>query len=251
MIPKKSVFLYRLKKAVLLAVLLFFGSTVLATVCYRFVNPPLTPLMLIRCFQPATAGLDKKISKEWVPIGKISPKMVQAVVASEDNLFLEHRGFDWDGIRDAVEHNRKGKNIHGGSTISQQTAKNVFLWPKRSYFRKGLEVYFTFLIETFWSKERIMEVYLNVCEMGKGIYGVEKAARTYYGKPAAELSASEAAMLASILPAPLKRNPARPSSYMYERQAKILRLMQLIGPVDFHPKARPDKKKATTRIRKK
>lgn len=230
---KKNGFFRIFKKIVLWSAIVFFGSTVLLTLAYRFVNPPYTPLMLLRAAGPQTEKCEKKIDKQWVPLEDISPEMVRAVVASEDNLFLQHKGFDWKAIREARQHNAKGKTLHGASTISQQTAKNVFLWPSRSYLRKGLEVYFTFLIETFWPKERIMEVYLNVCEMGPGLYGVERAARRYYGKPASKLNRSEAAMLAAILPAPLTRNPVHPTAYLYKRQQKIQHLMQLIGPVRF------------------
>jgi len=159
--------------------------------------------------------------------------MILAAVAAEDNRFMVHRGFDWESIRQAWEYNRKGKKIRGASTISQQTAKNVFLWPERSWVRKGLEAYFTVLIEFFWTKERILEVYLNVAEMGKGIYGVEAAAREYYGKPASHLTRHEAAMIATTLPAPSKRNPARPSSYMKRYQRRILWNMNNLGEIDL------------------
>lgn len=220
-------------KAVTTIIIVFFASSLFFTLLYRFVNPPFTPVMVLRCFDHRLDGVEKKISKDWVDIDDISPYVVQAVIAAEDNLFLQHNGFDWDGIREAVELNRKGKKIYGGSTISQQTAKNVFLLPHRSWIRKGLEAYFTVLIELFWSKERIMEVYLNVCEMGKGIYGIETAAQYYYKKPAAKLNATEAAMLASILPSPLKRDPLNPSRYLRSRQKKMLVRMQQIGPVKF------------------
>jgi len=175
----------------------------------------------------------KTFKQKWVDIDKISPNMILAAVAAEDNRFMVHRGFDWESIRQAWEYNRKGKKIRGASTISQQTAKNVFLWPERSWVRKGLEAYFTVLIEFFWTKERIMEVYLNVAEMGKGIYGVEAAAREYYGKPASHLTRHEAAMIATTLPAPSKRNPARPSSYMKRYQRRILWNMNNLGEIDL------------------
>lgn len=214
-----------------ISIILFFGSSLFFTLLFRFVNPPVTPLMIQRCFDKRLDGTEPKINKTWVGIDKISPRMIQAAVAAEDNLFLQHNGFDWDGIREAIRLNRQGKKLYGGSTISQQTAKNVFLLPNRSWIRKGLEAYFTVLIETFWTKERIMEVYLNVCEMGKGIYGVEAAAQHYYGKTAARLTARESAMLAAILPSPLNRNPLNPSPYLRSRQQKMLVRMQQIGPV--------------------
>ncbi len=166
---------------------------------------------------------------QWVPLEALSPKLQLAVVCAEDQAFLEHWGFDFQAIGEALEHNRKSRRIRGASTISQQTAKNVFLWPGRSWLRKGLEVYFTFLIETFWSKERIMTVYLNVIEFGDGIYGAEAAARHFFNKSASQVSREEAALLAAVLPNPLKRNPARPSSLVYHRQQWILGQMRMWG----------------------
>lgn len=224
----------KIKKILLLSCILFFGSSLFFVVLYRFVNPPLTPLMAIRYTQHVFNGETPRLAKEWVAINKISSNMIRAVVASEDNLFMEHNGFDIEALRKANEYNKKkGGKIRGGSTISQQTAKNVFLWPKRSYLRKGLEAYFTVLIELVWSKERIMEVYLNVIEMGNGIYGIEKAAQTYFKKPAKDLSKSQAALIASILPAPRTRNPAKPTKYLEKRKNKIMYLMDRIGPISF------------------
>ncbi len=174
-----------------------------------------------------------KLEKTWVPIGEISKHMVQAVVASEDQKFLEHSGFDLEAIEEALKENESGKRLRGGSTISNQTAKNVFLWPGRNYLRKGLEAYFTVLIELIWSKERIMEVYLNVIEVGDGVYGVEAAAQKYYNKPAAQLNRNEAAMIAAILPNPQLWSPARPTAYNYKRQSWILRNMNNLKPVGF------------------
>ncbi|GAB3653413.1 monofunctional biosynthetic peptidoglycan transglycosylase [Echinicola sediminis] len=215
-------------------ILWFFIISIGLTVLYRFVPVYITPLMLIRLVEQAsddkrTARLDKS----WVPISEISRHMPQAVVASEDQKFLEHFGFDVEAIQEAMEGNKSGKRIRGGSTISNQTAKNVFLWPGRNYVRKGLEAYFTFLIELIWSKERIMEVYLNVIETGDGLYGVEAAAQEFYRKPASKLSRQEAAMIAAVLPNPLRWSPARPTSYMYTRQAWILRNMNNLNPVGF------------------
>ncbi|MFN8208644.1 MAG: monofunctional biosynthetic peptidoglycan transglycosylase [Bacteroidales bacterium] len=214
-------------------IIVFLLWSVGGVIIYRFWNPPLTFLMLQRLKEQAVAGQKLKLDRKWVPLEKISPNLIQAVVASEDNNFLNHYGFDMEAISDALHHNEKSKRVHGASTITQQTAKNVFLWPKRSYTRKAFEFYFTLLIETFWSKERIMEVYLNSIEMGKGIYGAEAAARTYFRKPASRLSRAEAALIATSLPAPRKRNPAAPSAYMLRHQARILKLMGMIGPVDF------------------
>lgn len=159
--------------------------------------------------------------------------MVQAVIASEDNRFTEHFGIDMKAVQDAVDYNKKHRRKRGASTISQQVAKNVFLWPARTWIRKGFELYFTFLIETVWSKKRIMVVYLNVIETGNGLYGVEAAARNYFNKPASKLTRGEAALIAASLPNPRFRNPSRPSSYMLRRQAKIMDLMRKIGPVEL------------------
>jgi monofunctional glycosyltransferase len=215
--------------------LFFFGSTLLSVITYRFINPPVTPIMIIRVFQQAFNGEKMRLSREWVSLDKISPQLQLAVVASEDNRFLEHHGFDFKAIEKARDYNerKKGKNIRGASTISQQTAKNVFLWPQRSWVRKGLEAYFTVLIEFIWTKKRIMEVYLNVAEMGNGIYGAEKAARFYFNKPATELSPHEAALLAAILPNPLKWNPAKPTGYLISRQQWILWNMGNIGSLNY------------------
>lgn len=159
--------------------------------------------------------------------------MAQAVIASEDNLFLEHSGFSIDDIKKALQQNQKGKRIRGGSTISQQTAKNVFLWNKRSYVRKGLEAYFTVLIELFWSKQRIMEVYLNVIEMGDGIYGTQAAAMEYFGKDASKLTRRQAAAIAVCLPNPRKFSPVNPSSYIRRRTNAIVSLMEKLPQHQF------------------
>lgn len=227
----------RLLKILMWCAIFFFGSTILAVIVYSWVPVYYTPLMLIRSIE--NRGDDSySTQKTWVSIENISPYMVQAVVASEDNNFMKHSGFDWTAIERAIEHNKTGKRTQGASTISQQVAKNVFLWPNRSYLRKGLEVYFTFLIETFWSKERIMEVYLNVIETGKGVYGVEATSQKFFKKPAARLTRGEAAMIAISLPSPQRFNVANPSQYMFSRQASILQLMEKIGPVELKPPAK-------------
>jgi monofunctional biosynthetic peptidoglycan transglycosylase len=211
---------------------IFFSLLVFSialVVAYKYIPVYYTPLMFIRLTESDGAH----IRHQWVPVELISQSVVQAVVASEDNLFMEHRGFDHNQIRKATEEARKGRRLRGASTISQQTAKNVFLWPGRSYFRKGLEAYFTVLIEWIWGKERIMEVYLNSIEMGEGIYGIEAASSTYFGKPAVELTRSESALIAAGLPAPQKRNPAHPSVYMQGRQRDILSLMRKIETVNI------------------
>lgn len=170
---------------------------------------------------------------DWVSLDKISPGMQLAVICSEDQRFLEHSGFDYNAIKAAYERNRKGNTLRGGSTISQQTVKNVFLWPGRSYVRKGFEAYFTFLIELFWSKERILEVYLNSIEMGEGVYGVEAAAQHWFNKSAKDLTRHEAAAIAAILPNPrqYKANPRTP--YLETRKQWVLRQMYNFGALDF------------------
>lgn len=189
-----------------------------------------TPLMGIRAVeQVLNDDRDLRFRKDWVPIESISPHLYRAVIASEDQKFLDHGGFDWEAIESALEENKTGKRIRGGSTISNQTAKNVFLWPGRNLLRKGMEAYFTILMEFFWSKERIMEVYLNVIEMGDGIYGAEAASQFYFGKSAAELNRQEAALIAAVLPNPRRWRPDQPSSYIRQRQAWILRNMRNLG----------------------
>lgn len=207
------------------------GLSIFLSITLSFVRPHLTPLMVKRIIEQKSKNERIIFMHRWVPIEQISPYLVQAVVASEDNRFTEHYGIDFGAIEKARDHNKKHRRKRGASTISQQTAKNIFLWPARTYLRKGFEVYFTLMIETFWSKKRIMEVYLNMIEMGPGIYGAEAASRYYFRKPASQLTRSQAALIAAALPNPRKRNPAAPSSYMYTRQLKILSLMHKIGPV--------------------
>ena len=180
--------------------------------------------MVIKCVENKSL----KIKKDWVPLSKISDELSLAVIASEDQLFLEHFGFDIKAIEKALDENKhqKKRKIKGASTISQQTAKNVFLWPGRSWLRKGLEIYFTALIEMFWTKERILEVYLNVIEMGKGVYGAQAASKLYFGKNASQLNRYDAASLAAILPNPVKYHPNQPTDYIMERQLWILDQMQ-------------------------
>ena len=212
-----------------------FAASILSVLVFRFVPVPVTPLMIIRCGEQLVDGKSVKLQKSWKSLDQISPKLVQAVVASEDNLFLTHHGFDFAAMQKAMQYNekKKGKKIKGGSTISQQTAKNVFLWPGRSYIRKGLEAYFTVLIELIWGKERIMEVYLNVIEMGDGIYGAEAASQTFFKKPAIRLNKAEAAAIAAVLPSPLRWSPANPTVYTLRREAWILRNMGHLPPVKF------------------
>lgn len=231
-------------------VIIFFITSIGWAIVLRFVPVYVTPLMLIRSIEAVVEGKKPKNSKKWVPLKAISPYMVQAVVASEDNSFMQHNGFSLKDIQDAWAQNQKGKRIRGGSTISQQTAKNVFLWNKRSYLRKGLEAYFTVLIELFWSKKRIMEVYLNVIETGNGIYGIEAASLEFFGKKASELSRSQAALIAVCLPNPLRFNPAKPSPYIQRRQTQILDLMLKIPPIDLDGVNKQQSKKQQSKKKK-
>lgn len=212
----------------------FFVSTILAVVLFRFLPVPLTPLMLIRCIEQKMDGKEMKLSKDWVPLKEIAPDLQLAVVASEDQNFISHYGFDIGAIEKAMKRNAKSKRVKGASTISQQTAKNVFLWSGRTWVRKGFEVYFTLLIEVCWSKERIMEVYLNVIEMGDGIYGAEAAAQKHFKKQAKNLSKSETASIAAILPNPRKYKVG--SGYVLKRQQWILQQMtNLGGELNYKP----------------
>ncbi|WP_438966153.1 monofunctional biosynthetic peptidoglycan transglycosylase [Flavobacterium sp.] len=195
---------------------------------FKFVPVPFTPLMVIRSIEQKMDGKEIIYSHDWVPIEEISPNLQKAVIASEDGNFLSHNGFDLKAIEKAIENNEKGKKIKGGSTISQQTAKNVFLWQGRSYLRKGLEAYYTVLIELFWSKERIMEVYLNSIEMGNGVYGAQAASKHWYSKDAKNLSKSEAAGIAVILPSPRKYKASNSSAYIKKRKAKISKYIDYI-----------------------
>lgn len=182
----------------------FVGLSLAFVVLYRFVPVPVTATMLMD---------EKGITKDWEPLGDIDRNMVRAVIAGEDGKFCQHDGFDREAIEQAMERNRQGGRIRGGSTISQQTAKNVFLWQGGGYFRKGLEAWFTFLIENIWGKRRIMEVYLNVAETGIGTYGVEAGAQRYFDHSAAKLSPSEAARMAAALPQPKERAVIGPSGF--------------------------------------
>jgi len=227
---KKRTFFGRIWRFCWKCAALFFILSIGSTIVYRWVNPPVTPLMIIRLFGQKMDCKELKMEYDWVDIDSISPYMPQAVIAGEDGYFLYHNGFDWDAIADAQEYNKTHKIKRGASTVSQQTAKNVFLWPDRTWVRKGLEVYFTFLIETFWSKERIMEVYLNVIEYGEGVYGVEKASQEYFNKPAKNLTMDQSALLVGCLPNPRKWNPKLAPSVLFSRKAIIVRNMLNIGP---------------------
>ncbi len=198
-------------KVLLALALVVFGGVAV----YAVVPPPATFLMILRL------GEGEGLSYRWRPLDDISPRLVQAVVAAEDSTFCSHRGFDVKAIRQALKANEGGGRMRGGSTISQQTAKNVFLWPGRDWVRKGLEAGYTVLIETVWGKRRIMEVYLNVAEWAPGVYGAEAAARHWFDKSADDLTAREAARLAAILPSPRRYNASSPGPYVRRRAARI------------------------------
>ena len=218
-----------IRKIIIRVVAAFFASTILAVIVLRFVPVWVTPLMVIRCVEQSNEGRSLKLHHHWVSLDKMSPHMPVAVMASEDQRFLLHHGFDYDAIQKAAKRNLKGgKNKLGGSTITQQTAKNVFLWPGRSWVRKGLEAYFTALTELFWSKQRIMEVYLNSIEMGDGIYGLDAVAEYHFGTTADRLSRSDCALIAATLPNPRRFSSREPSAYMRQRQRRIEHEMKFI-----------------------
>ena len=227
--------LKKIGKVLLKVALWFFILSIVSTIIFRFVPIPVTPLMIARVIEQKMDGNEAKMTKDWVALEEISPSMPLAVITSEDQNFEEHFGFDLKAIEKAQAYNERhrGKKLKGASTISQQTAKNVFLWPSRSWIRKGFEVYFTFIIEILWSKERIMEVYLNVIEMGPGIYGTEAAAQHYFHKSAKKLNNSEAAAIAAILPNPLKWSASKPSLYIKKKKSWILRHMQYMDVREF------------------
>jgi monofunctional biosynthetic peptidoglycan transglycosylase len=211
----------------------FFGLSVVSVLIFKWVPVPFTPLMVTRIIEFKLDGNDAIYSHKWVPLEEISPNLQKAVIASEDGNFLKHNGFDFKAMQKAFKNNSKGKRLKGGSTISQQTAKNVFLWQGRSYIRKGLEAYFTVLIELIWGKERIMEVYLNSIEMGNGVYGAQEAARHWYRKGAIDLTKKEAAGIAAILPNPRKYKASNSSSYINNRKVKIMRVMRHLGKIEY------------------
>ena len=219
-----------IKKTLKWIVVAFFASTILSVVALRFMPVVVTPLMLIRCYEQVKAGEELKLSHDWEPLTNISKDLPIAVMASEDAKFLDHHGFDYQAIEHAAKRNRQHpeKRKLGASTISQQTAKNVFLWPGRSWVRKGFEVYFTALIELMWPKERIMEVYLNSIEMGNGIYGAQAVAEEHFNTDAKDLTKAQCALIAATLPNPRKFSSKNPSAYMLKRQKRILREIKYV-----------------------
>lgn len=223
----------RLKNWIVKIAISFVVISVASVILFRWIPVHYTPLMVIRSIEQLVDGEKAVLSHQWVSLDKISNNLAKAVIVSEDQKFIQHFGFDFEAIEKAFEGNQKGRKIKGGSTITQQTAKNVFLWPQRSYIRKGFEMYFTFLIEVFWSKQRILEVYLNSIEMGNGIYGAEAAAQHWFRKPAAKLTKYEAASIAAILPNPRKYKAKGSSNYVERRKNWIMRQMGYLGPLKF------------------
>ncbi|TRW96124.1 monofunctional biosynthetic peptidoglycan transglycosylase [Flavobacterium gawalongense] len=226
-------FMSKLTRFLFKVFLWFIGLSLFFVVFFKFVPVPFTPLMVIRAIENKMAGKEIYFSHDWESLDNISVNLQKAVIASEDGTFLKHNGFDFVAMQKAYKSNERGRRIKGGSTISQQTAKNVFLWQGRSYLRKGLEAYFTVLIETIWGKKRIMEVYLNSIEMGDGVYGAQAAAEHWYRKDASNLTPIQAAGIAAILPNPRKYSATSSSSYINRRKAKIVRVMRHVGRIEY------------------
>lgn len=222
---KKTDWKNQAKKWSIRLVIGFFGITIFWVLALKFINPPVTYLMIKRGFEWQATDKGFKIEKDWLDYDDISNNLKKAALAGEDARFMSHNGFDFEGIQNAIKKNSQGKPLSGGSTISQQVAKNVFLWPERSWLRKGLETYFTFLIELFWSKKRILEMYLNVIEMGQGVYGAEAASQYYFHKSGSSLTKKEAALIIAILPNPRKWDARRPSTYVNSRANSIVRYL--------------------------
>lgn len=209
-------------------------ASLLLVLPFRWLPPPASAFMVQR-YLASLGGTpaDYRWRYQWTPWERISPWAPLAVLAAEDQRFSAHRGFDFHALKDAVEDRLDGRRLRGASTLTQQVAKNLYLWPGRNLLRKGLEAYFTVLIETCWPKRRILEIYLNVAEFGDGIYGIEAASRHYFGKPAARLASWEAARLAAVLPSPRRWNPSRPTAYVKQRAGWIARQMRLLGGTAF------------------
>jgi monofunctional biosynthetic peptidoglycan transglycosylase len=228
-----ATFMSKLTRFIFKILLWFIGLSIFFVVLFKFLPVPFTPLMVIRAIENKAAGKEMVCSHDWEPLENISVNLQKAVIASEDGTFLKHNGFDFTAMQKAYKSNERGRRIKGGSTISQQTAKNVFLWQGRSYLRKGLEAYFTVLIETIWGKKRIMEVYLNSIEMGDGVYGAQAAAEHWYRKEAANLTPQQAAGIAAILPNPRRYKATSSSSYINNRKSKIVRIMRHVGKLEY------------------
>ncbi len=213
-----------MRRFIVRVALAFIAVSVIWVLALKWINPPTTILQLY-------TGVEHK--GDWLDYEELSAEMRLAVVASEDQRFFKHWGFDTDAISRAIEYNRTHERTIGASTISQQTAKNVFLWPSRTWLRKGLEVWFTALIEVFWSKERILEVYLNVIEMGPQTYGADGAAQHFFKTSGKQLTRRQAALIAGALPSPRKSNPGKPTAYLTKRGQQIEKQMRLLGGTSF------------------
>ena len=224
----------RLWKWLLWLPLLFVAATALQVALLRFIDPPTSAFMLARQGEAWRQGdWGFRVAHDWRDLDEISSYLPMAVIAAEDQNFASHTGFDLKAIEKAIDHNARGKRVRGGSTISQQVAKNLFLWQGRSWLRKGLEAWYTLLVELMWPKQRILEVYVNVAEFGDGIYGAQAAARSYWGKDASRLTAAESARLAAVLPAPRRYNARNPGPYVQRRAQWIQRQMRQLGGADY------------------
>jgi monofunctional glycosyltransferase len=220
-------------KYIIILLTLLFTVSIIQVVLLKWVPPFYSSFMLINKFELMLSGKPAKIHYEWKPYEEISEFFPLAVIAAEDQRFPDHAGFDFNAIETAIKENQEGTRIRGGSTISQQVAKNLFCWPQRSYFRKSIETYYTVLIELIWNKKRILEVYINVAELGPQIYGVEAASRAYFNKPALSLSRDEASLLAAVLPSPQRYSAKNPSSYVLRRSEWIKNQMNQLGDKKF------------------
>jgi len=209
----------------------FVTWSVVVTILLRFLAPPASALMIERRIDSWRSGQKHSSQYKWVDLDRIAMPIASAVIASEDQNFLHHHGFDWGAIQRAIDHDENSKRLRGASTLTQQTAKNLFLWPGRTWVRKALEAYFTVLLEACWDKRRILETYLNIVEFGDGVYGVEAASQRYFHKAADRLTPEDAATLAAVLPNPHRLRANAPSAYVRERQHWILQQMQQLDPV--------------------
>jgi monofunctional biosynthetic peptidoglycan transglycosylase len=226
----------RLRRILLFLLIIGLGFGVLSvgiTILFRFVAPPVSALMIERRFESLSEGRQYTAHYQWTDLERIAPAMPAAVIAAEDQNFSTHHGFDWDAIQRAIDYDENGTRVRGASTLTQQTAKNLFLWPDRNWLRKGFEAYFTVLLESCWGKRRILETYLNIVEFGDGIYGVEAASQRYFHKASSRLTPEDAALLAAVLPNPHRLRANAPSNYVRERQQWILHQMRQLGGVSF------------------
>lgn len=214
-----------IKKWSIRLILGFFVISLSWVIILKFVNPPYTILMFQRGIEQKRNGLDWSVRQQWVSYENLSDNLKRAAIAGEDAHFMTHSGFDTQAIKNAIQRNKSGESLRGGSTISQQTAKNIFLWPNRSWIRKGFEAYFTVLIELIWGKKRILEVYLNMIEMGEGIFGAEVATQQFYKKSASNLSKREAALIIAVLPNPRRWSPTKPTNFIERKTNTIIRYM--------------------------